>query len=287
MCDVVVIGSLNVDLAVNCRRRPEKGETVMGEAFTTLPGGKGINQAVNAMYVGADVSMIGCIGDDPNGRFLIDYYENGGLFLPHVEQVPQTATGVAMITLADGDNSIIVVPGANHSISKQMIDSKLKIITESKLVVLQLEIPFEIVEYVINLCKSNHVPVMLNPAPAVKLTDKMIEDVDYLTPNQKEFTFIFGTDSIDTVVSKYPNKLLVTCGEDGVIYHDGDKVCCVPSKKVTPVDTTGAGDAFNGALAAYICKGVLLNEAIRLANEYAADSVTRFGAQPKLTTRGR
>lgn len=282
MNKIVVIGSINVDLVFISDIRPKAGETVLGNDFRTVAGGKGANQAVAAAKLGADVTMIGCIGDDSNGEFSLNNFKNLDVNTSCINKIKDTPTGVANIIVADNDNSIIVIAGANYKLNKELIDKYKKEILEADLVMLQLEIPMDTVDYVINFCYENNIKTILNPAPAIKLSKELIEKATYITPNEHECKIILDEDldaDIKTILKRYPNKLIMTIGEKGVMYFDGDSIVTVPGYKVEAVDTTGAGDTFNGAFARAIVNNYNLKGAIDFANKAASKSVTKLGAQ--------
>ena len=274
---ITVIGSINMDIAIRTDIFPKQGETVLGNLFTTIPGGKGANQAVAAARLGSQVQMVGAVGDDAFGNELYFNLKNEEV---HVGGIAKTnnSTGIANILLHDNDNRIIVVPGANFDVNQQMIDENMELIKKSTLVMMQLEIPVETIEYVLEVCEKLSIPVLLNPAPAANYKAEWIEKVTYLTPNETECELIFGTD-YETVLKQYPNKIIVTLGGDGAAYYDGTKIVKVPGFKTTAVDTTGAGDTFNGAFAHAITAGKSIEEAVQFANIAASLSVEKFGAQ--------
>jgi len=276
---IVVIGSINVDLVFTSDKRPQAGETVMGKTFSLIPGGKGANQAVAASKLGADTYMIACVGNDSNGEFSLKNLNDMGVNTRGVKIVDEVPTGLANIIVADNDNSIIVIPGANYAIGKDLIDENKKLILSAGMVLLQLEIPMEVVEYVVDICFENKVRVLVNPAPAAPLKKSLIDRATYITPNEHELKLIFDNLDTDEVLKKYPNKLIVTMGSKGVKYHDGKEIRVIPSNKVDVVDTTGAGDTFCGALAAALVRGDSIRDAIIFANKAAAFAVTKLGAQ--------
>lgn len=284
MCDIVVVGSINADLVFTSKVRPKAGETVLGDDFKTIPGGKGANQAVAASRLGSNVTMLGCVGNDENGNFLISNLTNNNVNTKFIERVNNVPSGVANIILAEGDNSIIVIPGANYSITQEIIDKHKNILLSAKVVILQLEIPISVVEYVVNICYENNIKTILNPAPAAKLNQSLIDKVTFLTPNEHECSIIFGDSNVQSLLSKYPNKLLITEGSKGVKYHNKNDIRQVPAKEVKVVDTTGAGDTFNGAFASAVVNSYKIEEAITFANKAAALSVTKFGAQGGMPT---
>ena len=284
MYDIVVVGSINADLVFEADRRPNSGETLIGKDFKTVPGGKGANQAIAASRLGAKVAMMGCLGEDQNGIFLEENLKVNKVETKFIKKVKGVPSGVAGITLAEGDNSIIVVPGANYEVDKTYIDKNIEVIKSAKIVLLQLEIPIEVVEYVIDICSKNKVKTILNPAPIQKLKEDTLEKLDYLTPNEHEFEILYGSKREEEMLKKHKNKLIITKGSEGVSFSDGDKVINVPSNKVEVVDTTGAGDTFNGSFAYSLVKGMSIKESIEFANKAAAISVTKFGAQGGMPT---
>jgi len=284
MGKVVVVGSINVDMVFTSDIRPKAGETVLGNTFSLIPGGKGANQAVAAAKLGAESVMVGCVGLDSNGDFAVDSLKAVNVNTECVDVVHNVPTGVANIIVAENDNSIIVIPGANYKVDIDLVRRYKEVVLSADIVLLQLEIPLETVEYILDLCSENNVKVLLNPAPAVDLSKSMIEKASYITPNEHELKIILGKDSTEEEIKKYPNKLIVTLGSKGVKYFDGTEIKLIPSYKAEVVDTTGAGDTFCGALAAALVRGDGLEDAIRFANRAAAYSVTKLGAQSGMPT---
>jgi ribokinase len=285
MGKTVVVGSINVDLVFTSDIRPKAGETVMGSTFSTIPGGKGANQAVAASKLGALSCMVGCIGNDQNGEFSINNLNLMNVDTSCIKKTDNAPTGVANIVVAEHDNSIIVIAGANYEITKEDIDSCKDVILSADIVLLQLEIPLDVVEYTSNLCRENNVKVLLNPAPAVELPETLIENATYITPNEHELNIILGKqNNVDETIKMYPNKIIVTMGSKGVKYFDGKEMKIIPSYNVEVVDTTGAGDTFCGGLAAALVRGDKLEEAIKFANKAAAISITKLGAQSGMPT---
>ncbi|TDL66665.1 ribokinase [Rhodococcus qingshengii] len=285
MIKMTIIGSSSMDLVVTASKRPNKGETILGESFKTVPGGKGANQAVAAARLGAEVYMVGCVGDDGFGEEIVNNFTANGVFTTYVEPVTHSETGTAHITLAEGDNSIIVVKGANNYVTPEFVEKALDVIRESDIVLIQQEIPEETVEYVTEICFANNVPLLLNPAPARPISKTVIEKATYITPNEWEASVLFESNDIHDALKEYPNKLLVTEGKNGVRYYDGENEVLVPAYVVDAVDTTGAGDTFNAAFAVAVAEGKNIKDSIRFANRAASLSVTKFGAQGGMPTR--
>lgn len=283
MKKIYVIGSVSIDLVVSTKVVPKKGETVLGESFFTTPGGKGANQAVAAARLGDDVHMIGRVGDDDFGQEIIENFKRNQVDVTHLKVVPHMTTGTAHITLADNDNSIIVVPSANNEVTFANIKDQLAQLEKSDIVLLQQEIPADTVEKVLAFCKQQGVVSILNPAPYRDVSKEVIENADYLTPNETESAALFEG-HLDDALERYPNKLIVTMGEKGARYFNGEKHVTVQSFKRDVKDTTGAGDTFNGALAVGLQKGFALDKAIELANLAASFSVTGMGAQGGMPT---
>lgn len=279
--NIVVIGSINTDLVTESGKFPKTGETIIGNTFTTLHGGKGANQAVCASRLGADVNFIGCVGNDANGTQSINNFNNNKVNTKYIKRVDNVPTGVAIITVAEKDNSIIIVQGANGQVSKELIEENMHVIENADLVLLQLEIPLSTVEYVVDVCKEKNIRTVLNPAPATSLSKKLIDNVDFLTPNENECTEIFNKD-YQEALKEYPNKLIVTRGVNGVDFYNGTEIINVKAHKVDVVDTTGAGDSFNGALSVGIVNGMELEEAIEYGNKVASMAVTKLGAQTSM-----
>ncbi|MGX9133313.1 ribokinase [Rummeliibacillus sp. JY-2-4R] len=280
---ITVIGSINMDLVVDTTIFPKQGETVLGNRFETVPGGKGANQAVAAARLGGDIHVVGAVGEDGFGRELTTNLKNEGINTQHISFTTQAATGIANILLYENDNRIIVVPGANNEVTKAEVDAAKDLITQSDMVIMQLEIPATTVQYTLNLCKELGVPVLLNPAPAENFDESWMDLIAYVTPNETECADIFSGDLV-SALEKYPNKLIVTLGHEGARYFDGQEHIFVKGYQTQAVDTTGAGDTFNGALAYALTTGQSLKEAVRFANITASLSVEKFGAQGGMPT---
>lgn len=289
MPNIAVVGSISMDLVAVSKKRPKAGETVIGEAFHTIPGGKGANQAVAAARLGANVAMVGAVGNDDYGTVVRKNLENERIFIDYVVPVTDRTTGIAHIVLAEEDNSIVVVQGANALVNKSVVDRSKDLLVKADMVVLQLEIPLETVKYVLAICGEQNIPVMLNPAPAQVLSEGILEKATYITPNEHECRIVLDdfTSPIEDLLAKYPNKLLMTEGSNGVRFHNGTEIVHVPSIAVDVVDTTGAGDTFNGALAVALSEGETLQKAIRFANIAGGLSVTKLGAQGGMPTRDK
>lgn len=281
---ITVVGSMSTDFVVTTDIKPNQGETVIGKNFTTAFGGKGANQAVAASRLGAEVSMVGKVGNDAFGTAIIANLESNGVDISHVERVTHSESGSAHIVLFQEDNSIIVIPGANNEMLPQDIETFSDQLLASDLVILQNEIPQATNEAIIDFCWEHTIDTLLNPAPARSISEEYIEKVSYLTPNEHEAAILFPGQTQKEVLAKYPNKLIITLGSRGAVFHNGKEEVVVPAFKVKPLDTTGAGDTFNGAMATALLNGKELPEALGFANLVAAISVQGFGAQGGMPT---
>ena len=210
---------------------------------------------------------------------MLDTLKENGVNTDYVSVLDNEATGTAHIILAEGDNSIIVLKGANDKVDKNVVDSAFDIIKTSSLVMLQHEIPMDTIGYIIDRCYEEGIPVMLNPAPYMDIPEEWIEKVTYLTPNEHEAALMFEGMDRDEILKAHAGKVIMTVGKEGVVYGDGDDVVHASGFTVSAVDTTVAGDTFNGAFAAARCDGLPLKEAVRFANAAAALSVQKIGAQ--------
>jgi ribokinase len=283
---ITVIGSINMDLVTSTTIIPKVGETVLGHSFHTIPGGKGANQAVAASRLGADVTMVGAVGNDSFGKTLVEHLTNEGINTENIMKVKDTSTGIASIIVSEADNSIIVVPGANNHITPEVIKKHEDKIINSNILLLQLEIPLESVTRAVELAKKHGIRTILNPAPIQKLPKELLEMVDYLTPNEHEQTLLFDSiDGTEEELAKFKEKCIVTKGSKGVMFYKNGEKIEIPSILVEAVDTTGAGDSFNGALATALCEGLDIEEACRFANVVGAISVTKLGAQTGMPTK--
>ncbi len=280
---ITVVGSINMDLVVGTERFPKQGETVLGNLYTTVPGGKGANQAVAAARLESPVEIVGAVGSDAFGEQLLEGLEAEQVGTHTVKQT-NGASGIANILLSEGDNRIIVVSGANHELTAADIDSHKDILEKSDIIVLQLELPIPVVEHTLRLAQDLGVPTVLNPAPASGFTPAMLVYASYLTPNETEAEELFGVEW-ERELERYPNRLVVTLGKDGARYFDGVQHVTVKGYPTQTVDTTGAGDTFNGALAVALSEGQAFEQAVRFANAAASLSVEKFGAQGGMPTR--
>ena len=293
MKNICVIGSLNMDLVVNVDTMPKPGQTIIGSNFKEVPGGKGANQAVAMARLNGNVSMIGKVGEDGFGQTLINSLKNDKVDTTYI-QTAKGATGVALITVdKNAQNSIVVSPGANFEVKEDDIDNNIEAIKNSDIVVLQLETPLNTIKYALNKAKELNKYTILNPAPAVKLDDEIIKNVDLLTPNETELEIISGV-SIETeediqkaaqiMIEKGVKELIVTLGSKGSLYINKEKSMLKKAYKVEAVDTTAAGDSYTGALAVALSQDKNIEDAMDFASKVGALSVLKEGAQSSLPT---
>ena len=275
---ITVIGSINMDLVVETNRVPAKGETTLGNAFSTFFGGKGANQVVSIARLGKAAQIIGACGTDEYGKMALASLQQENVKTDHVFLVPDETTGIASIIVSDADNRIIVVPGANNHLTPAKLEQVKHEIINSELVVIQLEIPTETVHAALEICQEHHIPVVLNPAPVDHFKQEFIDLATYITPNESECMSIFG-EQIEQSLERYSNKLIVTLGDKGARFYDGEKHRFIKGFQTNPIDTTGAGDTFNGSFAVAIAEGKSIEEAVKFANASASLSVERKGAQ--------
>lgn len=280
MKKIAVIGSINMDLVLGCDRMPGKGETILGHTLDFNPGGKGANQAVAAAKVGGDVTMFGCVGEDDMGKKLLENLQEQGVHTEFVSKIADCPSGQAFITVAEGDNSIVVISGANACVTKSYIDSVREHILDCDIIVLQNEIPAETIHYVIDFCYEAGKRIIYNPAPAADASQEMLEKVTFLTPNRHEVLRLFPEKELDALFEEKREQLIVTLGESGV--RTGDLL--IPAYRVEVADTTGAGDTLNGVFAAALSFDKNTEEALRFANAASALSITKPGAQGGMPT---
>lgn len=279
MVKIAVIGSCSIDLTVEADCRPGAGETIIGSRLIVAPGGKGANQAVAAARLGAQVQMIGCVGDDAYGKMIVDNLQTNKVDTAYVKVLPGHSSGTAHITLAEGDNSIIVVKGANDLVTPAHIDAAWPAIAAADLVMLQHEIPLATIGYIIDKCAAAGVKVLLNPAPVQPIAADWLTKVTYVTPNEHEAAALYPGKTSDEILLLQEERFLITLGKAGVAYASGGSVHTVPAFTVAARDTTGAGDTFNSAFAVARCSSRSLTDSIRFANAAAALSVQKIGAQ--------
>lgn len=283
MENIVEIGSSSIDLVVKTDVLPQAGETVMGNSFFTTTGGKGANQAVAAARLSNKVYMIGAVGDDENGKQIIENLEQNNVDTTFMDKIENETSGTAHITLFEDDNRIIVVPAANNHVTPEKVLPKLERFGAGDIILMQHEIPEHTIKEVTDYAVKHDMKVILNPAPYRNIDKEIIDKVTWITPNESESELLFES-GVDEALKAYPRKLIVTKGAAGAMfYNDSQQLVKGYKKKV--VDTTGAGDTFNGALAVALIENKPLEEAVDFANLAGSFSVTGLGAQGAMPYR--
>jgi ribokinase len=294
VADVFVVGSINQDFVLSVDRRPEPGETVTEAQLSKGNGGKGANQAAAAALLGASVAFLGRVGDDGFGEPLIEALADKGVDTGLIEASPGSSTGTAFITLTpDGENAITVAPGANRSLSVEDVDDASDAIGDAQVMVAQMEVPFEVVLRAVEVAARRGTRALVNLAPTREVPQKLLEKLDPLVVNEHEAAFLLGekVEGVEGAIAAAPELLalgpkavVITLGREGAVFSDGESTKHVTSPEVEVVDTTGAGDAFVGALAAKLAKDDSLEDAVAYAVRAGAAAVTREGAQGALPT---
>jgi ribokinase len=292
--DVFVLGSINQDFVLKVERRPEPGETVTNAELSTHNGGKGANQAAAAALLGASVTFLGRVGDDEFGQPLVEALEEKGIDASLVERVPDKFTGSAFITVTpDGENAITVAPGANRSLKPEDVDAASDAIGDARVLVAQMEIPVQTVLRAVEVAAERGTRALVNLAPTFEVPRGLLEKLDPLVVNEHEAAFLLGSEvegvngalfAAPKLLSLGPRSAVITVGEAGAVFAGGDPAEHLSAPEVDVVDTTGAGDAFVGALATQLAREALLGEAVAYAVRAGAAAVTKEGAQGALPT---
>ena len=289
MKPIVILGVFVADLTFRNDRMPVKGQTLIGKSFKLGPGGKGSNQVIAARRAGAEVHFIAMLGKDPFGQMALDLYSDEGVNTDFVFQTEEKDTGAADIMVDDvtGDNAIIVVPGAADLLSPQDVEKAETAIQNSGVFMTNLEVPVETMKRGLELARKHEVTTIFNPAPAVEFPDSVYPLCDYFTPNETEAEFYTGIkitnekeakQAADKLINLGIKKIIITLGEKGLFYFDGKEEIYLQATPVKAIDTTGAGDAFNGGLAFGLSKEKPIKECLELANKVAGISTTKLGA---------
>lgn len=292
---ILIVGSSNTDMVIKTHNFPAPGETILGGRFLMNAGGKGANQAVAAARLGGMVTFVGKIGDDIFGKQAVQQLEDEGINVDFVAVDPENPSGVALITVdKKGENSIVVAPGSNGTLSSADFDKALAELDDSEFVLMQLEIPIPTVEHIARMAAKKQKKVVLNPAPAAVLTDELLQNLYIITPNETEAELLTGIKVTDeqsalkaalVLNEKGVELVIITMGSAGAFLLSNGKSEIISAPKVEAVDTTAAGDTFNGALVVALSEGKTIQESIAFANKAAAISVTRIGAQSSVPFR--
>lgn len=290
MKNILVIGSANIDLTIHTDRMPKLGETVTGHGFSMNSGGKGANQAVAAAKLGGDVKFLGVIGNDTYGEKLLADLRKSGIAFEGIT-TDGISTGTACITVVNGDNFIVLNPGANDLLTPEIIEKKAELIRKSDYVIMQLEIPVDSVLRAAVIAKDAGTSVVLNPAPVKELPDEIYRLTDIMIPNEYEAMLLTGIstdneqgcrDAVEDLRKKGVKTVIITLGGRGCVYNDGDRIIFHPAGKADVVDTTSAGDSFIGALCCKLASGNSLTESIDYATKVASVTVSRRGASESI-----
>lgn len=292
---ILVVGSSNTDMIIRVERIPKPGETLIGSQFQMVAGGKGANQAVAAARAGGRVAFVNRVGDDVFGSQTIPRLSEDGIDTANISIDPDSPSGVALIMVSStGENSIAVAPGANGKLAPDDIQNARDCFKEANLLLVQLEVPMETVAAAVELAAENSVQVILNPAPANEIPSEVLEKVNIITPNETETELLTGIEVIDEQSArKAANALhhqgvdtvIITRGSEGAFVSDGNEAFSVPAFSQQVVDTTAAGDVFNGTLSVALVEGRPLREAVAFACAAAGISTTILGAQPSIPDR--
>ncbi|BCK50166.1 ribokinase [Streptococcus dysgalactiae] len=286
MSKIVIVGSISMDLVMKTNRIAQEGETVFGDSFAMVPGGKGANQAVAVGRLAAQkdqINMLGAVGEDSFGHLLLQNLADNGLNVDFVGTVP-SSSGIAQITIFNHDNRIIYCPGANGEVDTTLWEKEWDLLEAADLVILQNEIPHQANLGIAQFCHDKGIKVLYNPAPARETDKEILDLVTYFTPNQHEVQELFPDKELDTILEAYPNRLIVTLGTKGSTYFDGQVIQLIPAIKTEAIDTTGAGDTFNGAFGFAVSKGLDMRESLKFATLASHLSVQQFGAQGGMPT---
>ncbi|WKV10098.1 ribokinase [Thermoanaerobacterium sp. CMT5567-10] len=289
MNNILVVGSINMDIVARVEHIPQIGETVIAREVKYFYGGKGANQAVSIAKLKGNVIMIGRVGNDGYGKDIIENLKKHNVKIDGIEVDNQKKTGTAFIYVSDkGENNIVVNQGANKNLDVEQIKRHVSLFENVKFCILQLEIPIETIKYVVEICNKRNIKIILNPAPAREIPEAILNKIYILTPNKTELSILTNKiiktqEDVDNasimLIDKGVENVITTLGDEGCYFKNRFESCYFPAIKVKPVDTTGAGDSFNGALSAALCDDINIKKAIEFATYVSALTVTKEGAQ--------
>ncbi|MHA4896028.1 ribokinase [Pedobacter sp. PWIIR3] len=293
--NIIIVGSMNMDMVVRTNHIPKPGETIMGTDFLMNPGGKGANQAVAVARLSGKAKFIGKIGNDLFGRQAAQLFREEGVDTTGLHSDPSLPSGIALITVdKHGENSIVVAPGANSSLEITEVEEQINDTPEAQVMLVQLEIPLTTVAHAISVSKARGLKIILNPAPAQTLSDEFLGNIDIITPNETEAELLTGVKVVDMDSAKEAARslgrkgittVIITLGQRGALLYQDEKFHHIHTPKTNALDTTAAGDVFNGALAVAITEGKEMPAAVEFACRAASISVTRLGAQSSIPYR--
>lgn len=288
MANILIIGSINIDLVINTKILPKLGETIHGEKFMTSFGGKGANQATAVAKVNGGAKMIGAVGNDSFGKDLVANLNANGVNTDGVE-IADTNSGVAVITVCNGDNHIILDMGANGCVTKEVIDKNIDLVKEADIVIFQLEIPVETIIYAAGKAKEFGAKVLLNPAPAAPIPNELLELTDIIIPNEHEAAAVTGEQDLEKALAILSDNgkrtVVITLGGDGCMYMEDGEVKKMPAIETKVVDTTAAGDSFIGGFCAMLSQGKSVTEAVSYGTKVSSITVSRPGAANSIPTK--
>ena len=279
---IIVIGSSSIDLVLNTDRHPKPNDTVMAVKSESFFGGKGANQAVGTARLGASVYFIGCVGMDPFGQQILRNLVDEGVNVGYVVETEDAATGTAYVTAAEGINSIVVVPASNYLLKPKHVQEAEKFFLTADLVLVQLEIPMDVVEYSVDLAKKNNVKVGIYASPAKKLSSEVIENASFIVAKSDELSIVFGDDQREEILKKYPNKLFVRDDSNSTTYLNGSEMKYYRNDHDSALHKMGMGDAFTSGFAVAMCHQNSVDDCVRFGNDVSLKVAKNRGSQSGL-----
>lgn len=279
---IIVVGSSSIDLVLNTNHLPKPNETVMAEKSESFFGGKGANQAVGTARLGASVYFIGCVGMDPFGQQILRNLVDEGVNVSFVAETEEGATGTAYVTSSEGVNSIVVVPASNYCLKPKHVAEAEKFFSTADLVLIQLEIPMDVVEFTVELAKKNNKKVGIYASPAKKLSAEVIENASFIVAKSDELSIVFGEDQREEILKKYPNKLFVRDDSNSTTYFNGSEMKYYRNDHDSVLHKMGMGDAFTSGFAVAMCHGNSVDECVQFGNDVSLKVAINRGSQSGL-----